>query len=196
MKVELTPDAAQWVEAELAAGRFSTPEDAVRYAINRAKRAELREMLDTAEAEGGSHYQRRRASPCPATTSISSTRRLKPHRCLASFIALRRSATWPILPRPSSAKWQPSHCRCIHRQAHRPLRAPCDPAGTDRAPAPRTTSLLSQRDLRQLRHFSTIYRRRRAAKSPVCHQHHPRGDIEAYFAGQPDDDETSRARTH
>lgn len=65
MKVELTPDAAQWVEAELAAGRFSTPEDAVRYAINRAKRAELREMLDTAEAEGGSHYQRRRASPCP-----------------------------------------------------------------------------------------------------------------------------------
>jgi Arc/MetJ-type ribon-helix-helix transcriptional regulator len=55
VKVELTPDAAQWVEAELAAGRFSTPEDAVRYAINRAKRAELREMLDSAEAEGGSH---------------------------------------------------------------------------------------------------------------------------------------------
>ncbi len=55
MKVELTPDAAQWVEAELAAGRFPTPEDAVRYAINRAKRAELREMLDAAEAAGGSH---------------------------------------------------------------------------------------------------------------------------------------------
>jgi Arc/MetJ-type ribon-helix-helix transcriptional regulator len=55
VKVELTPDAAQWVQAELAAGRFSTPEDAVRYAINRAKRAELREMLDSSEAEGGSH---------------------------------------------------------------------------------------------------------------------------------------------
>ena len=55
MKVELTPDAAQWVEAELAAGRFPTAEDAVRYAINLAKRAELREMLDAAESEGGSH---------------------------------------------------------------------------------------------------------------------------------------------
>jgi Arc/MetJ-type ribon-helix-helix transcriptional regulator len=55
MKVELTPDAAKWVEGEIAAGRFPTPEDAVRYAINRAKRAELREMLDAAEAEGGNH---------------------------------------------------------------------------------------------------------------------------------------------
>ena len=55
MKVELTPDAAKWVEGEIAAGRFQTPEDAVCYAINRAKRAELREMLDAAEAEGGSH---------------------------------------------------------------------------------------------------------------------------------------------
>ena len=55
MKVELTPDAAQWVEAEVAAGRFATAEDAVRYAINRAKRAELREMLDASEAEGGEH---------------------------------------------------------------------------------------------------------------------------------------------
>jgi len=55
VKVELTPDAAQWVEAELAAGRFATAEDAVRYAIIWAKRAELREMLESAEAEGGSH---------------------------------------------------------------------------------------------------------------------------------------------
>ena len=54
MKVELTPDAEQWVQAELAAGRFATAEDAVRYAINRAKRAELRDMLDASEAEGGS----------------------------------------------------------------------------------------------------------------------------------------------
>lgn len=54
MKVELTPDAAQWVDAAVSAGRFVTPEDAVRYAIDRAKKAELREMLDATEAEGGS----------------------------------------------------------------------------------------------------------------------------------------------
>jgi Arc/MetJ-type ribon-helix-helix transcriptional regulator len=55
MRIELTPDAAQWVQAAVAAGRFATAEDAVRYAINRAKRAELCEMLDATEAEGGSN---------------------------------------------------------------------------------------------------------------------------------------------
>ena len=55
MKVELTPDAAHWVKAELASGRFPTAEDAVRYAINRARQAELRDMLDASEAEGGNH---------------------------------------------------------------------------------------------------------------------------------------------
>jgi Arc/MetJ-type ribon-helix-helix transcriptional regulator len=55
LKVELTPDAAQWVEAAVSSGRFVTAEEAVRYAINRARRAELREMLDATEAEGGSH---------------------------------------------------------------------------------------------------------------------------------------------
>jgi Arc/MetJ-type ribon-helix-helix transcriptional regulator len=55
LKVELTPDAAQWVEAAIAAGRFATAEDAVSYAIKWAKRAELRDMLDASEAEGGSH---------------------------------------------------------------------------------------------------------------------------------------------
>jgi Arc/MetJ-type ribon-helix-helix transcriptional regulator len=55
MKVELTPDAAHWVQVELAAGRFPTAEDAVRYAINRAKQAELRDMLDASEAEGGNN---------------------------------------------------------------------------------------------------------------------------------------------
>jgi hypothetical protein len=40
MKVELT-DAAIWVETELAAGRFATAEDAVRFAINEAKTAIL-----------------------------------------------------------------------------------------------------------------------------------------------------------
>ncbi len=53
MKVELTPDAAEWVRAEVAAGTFPTPEDAVRHAIRQAKRAALRGALDAAEAEGG-----------------------------------------------------------------------------------------------------------------------------------------------
>ena len=55
MKVELTPDAAQWVQAELAAGTFPTPEDAVRHAINQAKLLALRDKLDAAVAEGGSN---------------------------------------------------------------------------------------------------------------------------------------------
>lgn len=55
MKVELTPDAAQWVEAELAAGHFPTAEDAVRHAINQVKLRTLREALDAAVAEGGSN---------------------------------------------------------------------------------------------------------------------------------------------
>ncbi|MBF0555516.1 MAG: hypothetical protein HQK96_13330 [Nitrospirae bacterium] len=54
MKVELTPDAAHWVETELAAGNFPTAEDAVRYAINNAKIAKIRAELEAAEAEGGS----------------------------------------------------------------------------------------------------------------------------------------------
>ena len=53
MKVELTPDAAIWVEAELAAGRFATAEDAVRFAINEAKTAILRAEIEAAEVEGG-----------------------------------------------------------------------------------------------------------------------------------------------
>jgi Arc/MetJ-type ribon-helix-helix transcriptional regulator len=53
LKIELTPDAAQWVEAEIAAGTFPTAEDAVRYAINQAKMMALRAKLDAAVAEGG-----------------------------------------------------------------------------------------------------------------------------------------------
>jgi Arc/MetJ-type ribon-helix-helix transcriptional regulator len=53
MKIELTPDAAQWVEAEVAAGMFPTAEDAVRYAIQKTKTDALRAKLDAAVAEGG-----------------------------------------------------------------------------------------------------------------------------------------------
>lgn len=55
MKVELTPDAEQWVRAEVAAGTFATPEDVVRFAIRQAKEAALRRTLDAAVAEGGAH---------------------------------------------------------------------------------------------------------------------------------------------
>ena len=55
MKVELTPDAAQWVEAEVGAGTFPTPEDAVRHAVSALRASALRATLDAAVAEGGSH---------------------------------------------------------------------------------------------------------------------------------------------
>jgi hypothetical protein len=55
VKVELTPDAAQWVEAELAAGTFRTPEDAIRHAVSFLRANDLRAALDAAVAEGGSH---------------------------------------------------------------------------------------------------------------------------------------------
>jgi hypothetical protein len=55
VKVQLTPDAAQWVEAEVAAGTFPTPEDAVRHAVNELRVNALRATLDAAVAEGGSH---------------------------------------------------------------------------------------------------------------------------------------------
>ncbi len=55
MKIELTPDAAHWVEHSVASGRFATHEDAVRYAVNETKRAELRAMIEASIAEGGAY---------------------------------------------------------------------------------------------------------------------------------------------
>lgn len=55
MKVELTPDVAQWIEAEVAAGAYPTPEDAVRRAVNELRANTLRGTLDAAVAEGGGH---------------------------------------------------------------------------------------------------------------------------------------------
>jgi Arc/MetJ-type ribon-helix-helix transcriptional regulator len=55
MKIELAPDVAMWVKAEVASGRFLTAEDAVRYAINQVKIMELCTALDAAEAEGGEY---------------------------------------------------------------------------------------------------------------------------------------------
>jgi Arc/MetJ-type ribon-helix-helix transcriptional regulator len=55
VKVELTPDIVQWVEAEVAAGTFPTPEEAVRFAVTEFRINALRAKLDAAIAEGGSH---------------------------------------------------------------------------------------------------------------------------------------------
>jgi Arc/MetJ-type ribon-helix-helix transcriptional regulator len=55
VKVQLTPGAAQWVEAEIAAGSFPTAEDAVRYALSELRVKALRATLDAAVAEGGNN---------------------------------------------------------------------------------------------------------------------------------------------
>jgi hypothetical protein len=54
VKVELTPDAAQWVEAELVAGHFTTAQDAISYAVNYARTFTIGAELEAAETEGGS----------------------------------------------------------------------------------------------------------------------------------------------
>jgi Arc/MetJ-type ribon-helix-helix transcriptional regulator len=94
MKVELTPDAAQWVEAELAAGRFATAADAVRHAVNQVKLAELRATLDAAEAAGGNSPPMRYAD-LPAVTSIVSGK-IKRVKCHNSSIAQPHNAILPI----------------------------------------------------------------------------------------------------
>jgi Arc/MetJ-type ribon-helix-helix transcriptional regulator len=55
MNITLTPDQEAWLRAEIAEGRFATPEDAIAYAINVAKRAALRETLDASIARGGAN---------------------------------------------------------------------------------------------------------------------------------------------
>jgi Arc/MetJ-type ribon-helix-helix transcriptional regulator len=54
MKVELAGDTAQWVEREIASGRFPSAEDAVVSAVHHMRLTELRSKLDGAIAEGGS----------------------------------------------------------------------------------------------------------------------------------------------
>jgi Arc/MetJ-type ribon-helix-helix transcriptional regulator len=55
MNIELTSDAEAWVRRGIAEGRFASPEDAVRYAIDQAKLDELRRKLAAAEEEGGEY---------------------------------------------------------------------------------------------------------------------------------------------
>jgi hypothetical protein len=55
MNITLTPDQEAWLRAEIAEGHFSTPEDAISFAINEAKRAALRDALDASIARGGAN---------------------------------------------------------------------------------------------------------------------------------------------
>jgi hypothetical protein len=97
MKVELTPDAAQWVETELAAGRFATAE--VRYAtpsIGRRGRNFGKCSIP----------QRLKGEPIPLKTyavtyaSISIVESKHPKCCNwpDSFFEPRRAGTWPKSP--------------------------------------------------------------------------------------------------
>ncbi|MCG6552023.1 MAG: hypothetical protein L7F77_06825 [Candidatus Magnetominusculus sp. LBB02] len=62
MKVELTPDAAQWVEAELDARLFPTAKHAVRYAVNHAKISGLRAEIKAVELQGENSLQSKYAA--------------------------------------------------------------------------------------------------------------------------------------
>ncbi len=55
MNIELTSDAEAWVRRGIAEGRFASAEDAILYAIDRAKFDELRRELIAADEEGGEY---------------------------------------------------------------------------------------------------------------------------------------------
>ena len=55
MNIELPSDAEAWVRRAIAEGRFASPEDAIRFAIDHAKLDELRQMLAASEEEGGEY---------------------------------------------------------------------------------------------------------------------------------------------
>jgi Arc/MetJ-type ribon-helix-helix transcriptional regulator len=55
MNIELPSDAEAWVRRGIAEGRFASPEDAIRFAIDQAKLDELRQMLAASEEEGGEY---------------------------------------------------------------------------------------------------------------------------------------------
>lgn len=53
MNVELKPESARWVEAEISSGRFSTAQDAIDHAVALAQLSAIRTEIEAAEAEGG-----------------------------------------------------------------------------------------------------------------------------------------------
>ena len=55
MNITLTHDQEAWLKTEIAEGRFATPEDAISFAIDAAKRAALRDTLNESIARGGAN---------------------------------------------------------------------------------------------------------------------------------------------
>lgn len=55
MQITLTPEQQQWVQQQLDAGAFVTAEEAISFAINEAKRSDLRSTLSASIARGGNH---------------------------------------------------------------------------------------------------------------------------------------------
>ena len=53
MKVEITGSSEAWIQYEIAAGSFKSPEDAIGFAINQAKLNYLREAIAESLALGG-----------------------------------------------------------------------------------------------------------------------------------------------
>jgi hypothetical protein len=55
MNITLTADQEAWFRAEIANRHFATPEDAISYAINAARRAAPRETFNASVARGGAN---------------------------------------------------------------------------------------------------------------------------------------------
>ncbi len=55
INITLTADQEAWMRAEIAKGRFVTPEHAIAHAINEAKRASLSETLNVSIEHGGAN---------------------------------------------------------------------------------------------------------------------------------------------
>ncbi|WP_237479718.1 hypothetical protein [Lichenibacterium dinghuense] len=53
MNVELKPESARWVEAELSSGRFETAQDAIDHAVALARSGAIRAEIEAADAAGG-----------------------------------------------------------------------------------------------------------------------------------------------
>jgi Arc/MetJ-type ribon-helix-helix transcriptional regulator len=55
MNITLTPEQERWVKQQVDAGHFATAEEAIGFAIDEAKRVDLRAMLSSSILRGGSH---------------------------------------------------------------------------------------------------------------------------------------------
>ena len=57
MKIELSDDQKRWVEMEVAAGRFASPDDVIAFSIRQGKLANLRAIIAASIAAGGENSE-------------------------------------------------------------------------------------------------------------------------------------------